>query len=110
RTVESRFMQDILKPKKTTTTGKHTTQRLSSLNSHKNKDKNSNKILGIETGSSNTYGKFGQTTQSIITHISQLSSISLDDELTMLNARMTQWCFLNAKADHAFECQKRFAE
>ncbi|CAG8641078.1 4997_t:CDS:2, partial [Gigaspora rosea] len=32
------------------------------------------------------------------------------DELTMLNARLTQWCFLNAKADHAFECQKRFAE
>ncbi|RIB07480.1 hypothetical protein C2G38_426146 [Gigaspora rosea] len=45
-----------------------------------------------------------------LTTINQPSSTSLDDELTMLNARLTQWCFLNAKADHAFECQKRFAE
>jgi hypothetical protein len=28
----------------------------------------------------------------------------------MLNARLTQWCFLNAKAERAFECQKRTAE
>ncbi|RIA96832.1 hypothetical protein C1645_754082 [Glomus cerebriforme] len=28
----------------------------------------------------------------------------------MLNARLTQWCLLNAKAEHAFEFQKRTAE
>lgn len=28
----------------------------------------------------------------------------------MLNARLTQWCFINAKAERAFECQKRTAE
>ncbi|CAG8585952.1 3702_t:CDS:2 [Racocetra fulgida] len=55
-------------------------------------NKNSSKIIGNET------------------QVSQQPLISLDDELTMLNSRLTQWCFLNAKADHAFECQKRSAE
>ncbi|CAG8683713.1 3261_t:CDS:2, partial [Funneliformis caledonium] len=35
---------------------------------------------------------------------------NLDDELIMLNARLTQWCLLNAKAEHAFDYQKRTAE
>ncbi|RGB22630.1 hypothetical protein C1646_730217 [Rhizophagus diaphanus] len=35
---------------------------------------------------------------------------NLDDEIVMLNARLTQWCFINAKAERAFECQKRTAE
>ncbi|CAI2167350.1 5785_t:CDS:10 [Funneliformis geosporum] len=35
---------------------------------------------------------------------------NLDDELIMLNARLTQWCLLNAKAEQAFEHQKRTAE
>ncbi|CAG8522533.1 11653_t:CDS:2 [Racocetra persica] len=114
RSVESRFMQHhLLKPtisKKPSITG---INRLSirsggsvinrtsltslnktrtSLNKAKSQDKNSNKIIGNET------------------QVSQQPLISLDDELTMLNSRLTQWCFLNAKADHAFECQKRSAE
>ncbi|CAG8464950.1 2476_t:CDS:2, partial [Scutellospora calospora] len=55
--------------------------------------------------------KVGQTNATRISSVEKNQPvISLDDELTMLNARLTQWCFLNAKADHAFECQKRFAE
>ncbi|CAG8538775.1 9882_t:CDS:1, partial [Diversispora eburnea] len=38
------------------------------------------------------------------------STISLDDELIMLNSRLMQWCFLNAKAEHAFDFQKQTVE
>lgn len=41
---------------------------------------------------------------------SNQSTINSDDELIMLNARLMQWCFLNAKAEHAFDCQKRTVE
>ncbi|KAG9302141.1 hypothetical protein G9A89_020575 [Geosiphon pyriformis] len=37
-------------------------------------------------------------------------SMSLDDEVAMLNARLNQWCFINAKSFQSFEFQKQAAE
>ncbi|CAG8709120.1 17237_t:CDS:2, partial [Cetraspora pellucida] len=105
RSVESRFMQHhLLKPtisKKPTATGinKHNIRSGGSIISRTS--------LNLQRLKAEVHEKFGQTN---VTHVSQQPSISLDDELTMLNARLTQWCFLNAKADHAFDCQKRSAE
>ncbi|CAG8813887.1 1600_t:CDS:2 [Cetraspora pellucida] len=105
RSVESRFMQHhLLKPtisKKPTATGinKHNIRSGGSVISRTN--------LNLQRLKAEVHEKLGQTN---VTHVSQQPSISLDDELTMLNARLTQWYFLNAKADHAFDCQKRSAE
>ncbi|CAG8674159.1 11004_t:CDS:1 [Acaulospora morrowiae] len=52
----------------------------------------------------------GQTSNKVKLSVGDQSGISLDDELTMLNARLMQWCLLNAKAEYAFDCQKRGVE
>lgn len=38
------------------------------------------------------------------------STATEGEELAMLEARMMQWCFLNARATHAFEKQMEIAQ
>ncbi|CAG8440685.1 2150_t:CDS:10 [Ambispora leptoticha] len=36
--------------------------------------------------------------------------MNLDDEVAMLNIRLTQWLFINSKAAQSFECQQQIAQ